>query len=147
MIQTHRDPLRTVPSAISTVATGRFLRSDDVDIERTAASVTFGFTMMLNGVAEQRAAGALPESQIADLHYLDLLQEPVDAISAAYDRLGMSMDDQLAGRIREYLAERPQHKHGAHHYSLRDFGLEPDELRTQLAPYIETFGVIAEPGA
>ena len=144
VIQTHRDPLRTVPSAISTVATGRWLRSDAVDLSQITASIAFGFTMMLNGIAAQRTAGRLPTAQIADLHYVDLLRDPIGAIAGVYETLDMAINDNSTARMRAYLDARPQDKHGTHRYSLADYGLDADTLRTQLEPYISTFQVEAE---
>jgi hypothetical protein len=145
VIQTHRDPVRVVPSAVSTVATGRWLRSDTVDVAAVAQSVAFGMSMLLNGVAAQRSAGALPEDQIADLQYVDLLRDPASAIAATYERLGLPAGDDLPARITGYLAARPQDKHGTHRYSAADFGFDVDQLRTQFAPYTETFAVEPEP--
>src|SRR5205085_7266283 len=90
VIYTHRDPVKTVPSVASTLVAGRWLRSDEVDPVATGAGAGFGFQFILNGAREQRAA--LPEGQIADLHYLDLLRDPVAAIKGAYDRLGVPFD-------------------------------------------------------
>jgi hypothetical protein len=145
IIQTHRDPARVVPSAASTVAMGHWLRSEAVDPAQVGASVAFGFSVLLNGAAEQRAAGELPDDQIADLHYLDLLRDPVAAITSAYDELGLPVSGELADLITGYLASRPQDKHGKHRYVASEFGLDVDAVRSDLAPYIETFGVELEP--
>jgi hypothetical protein len=95
--------------------------------------------MMLNGAADQRIG--LPEDQIADLHYLDLLRDPVGAITGAYESLGMPVAPELPDRIRAYLAARPQDKHGVHRYSAADFGLDVEEIRRTFLPYTEAFGV------
>lgn len=144
VIHTHRDPVRTVPSAVSTVATGRWTRSDAVDPLAIGASVGFGFRFILEGVVQQRAAGELPEDQIADLHYLDLLRDPVGAIRGAYDRLGLPFDDELPARIRGYLDARPQDKHGHHRYRAADLGLDPDQIRREFATYTDAYDVELE---
>jgi hypothetical protein len=142
VIRTHRDPVRTVTSAVSTVATGRWLRSDAVNPLDVAASVGFGFQMILNGAADQR--GSLPDGQVAELHYLDFLRDPVAAIAQAYSDLGMAVAPELPDRITRYLAARPQSKFGTHRYSLADYGLDAATIRREFAPYIEAFGVVAE---
>ena len=147
IIQTHRDPGRVVPSAASTVATGHWLRSDAVDPLEVGASVSFGFDVLLNSAAAQRSSGELPAEQIADLHYLDLMRDPVGAITSAYAQLGLPVAPQLPDLITGYLAARPQDKHGRHAYDPRDFGLDVDAIRDGLAPYIDTFGVELEPTA
>src|SRR6478672_7971935 len=83
ILRTHRDPAKTMPSSVSTLVHGRWTRSDHVDPAEIASSAVFGLTMMLNGIAAPGAA--LPPGQVAELQYLDLLADPVDAISRAYD--------------------------------------------------------------
>ena len=142
VIHTHRDPVKTVPSTVSTLAAGRWLRSDHVDPLAIAGSAGVGLRFILNGSVEQRRS--LPAAQIADLHYLDLLADPVAAIAGAYERLGLPFGSELPDRIRSYLAARPQDKHGVHRYSAADYGLDPAELRRDFLPYTAGFGVAHE---
>jgi Sulfotransferase family len=142
VILTHRDPLKTVPSSVSTLAAGRWVRSNEVDTEQIAASSGFGLSLMLNGLVELRSE--LPAGQVANLHYVDLIRDPVRAIENAYTALDLPVDAALPDKIRSYLAGRPQHKHGEHRYSAVDFGLDPDEIRQTFLPYTEAFGVQPE---
>ncbi|HEX4432152.1 MAG TPA: sulfotransferase [Frankiaceae bacterium] len=139
VILTHRDPVKTVTSSVSTLAAGRWVRSNDVDTEQIAASSGFGLSFMLNALVEQRPQ--LPAGQVADLHYLDLISDPVAAIESAYASLGLPFDPALPDKIRSYLASRPQHKHGEHRYSAADFGLDPAEIRQSFLPYTDAFNV------
>ena len=83
IIRTHRDPLTTVASTVSTLAHGRWTRSDEIDTQAIVASSTFGLQMILNGIAAPEAA--LPEGQVAELQYLDLMHDPVAAVGRVYD--------------------------------------------------------------
>lgn len=144
VIHTHRDPVKVVLSSASTVATGRWLRSDSVDPKDVGATVGFGMQMLLEITMQQRADGQVPADQVADLHYLDLLRDPVAAIEAAYGELGLPFDPTFPDRIRGYLAARPQDKHGVHRYSPDDFGLDVDQIRKDFATYIDGTGVELE---
>ncbi len=142
VILTHRDPVKTVASSVSTLAAGRWVRSDDVDTDKIAATSGFGLSYTLNALGEQRSQ--LPAGQVADLHYLDLVRDPVASIEAAYGKLGLPFDAKMPDRIRTYLAARPQDKHGTHRYSAADFGLDPAAIRETFKPYTEAFGVQPE---
>jgi hypothetical protein len=83
---------------------------------------------------------------VADLHYLDLLHDPVGAITAAYEQLDLPVSPGHADRITAYLAARPQTKYGTHRYGPADFGLDEDGIRADFAPYIDAFGVRSETG-
>lgn len=139
IIRTHRDPVKTVPSAASTLAHGRWVRSDVYEPMAVGASSAFGFEMMLNSLAAQPSPG-----RIAELHYIDLVGDPVGAIRSAYDTLGLGFTDEFAGRIVRYLQQRPQHKHGHHRYGAADFGLDAADIRARFEPYTSAFGVAAE---
>ena len=142
VILTHRDPVKTVASSVSTLAAGRWVRSDDVDTDKIAATSGFALSYTLNALGEQRSQ--LPAGQVADLHYLDLVRDPVGSIEAAYGKLGLPFDARMPDKIRDYLAARPQNKHGTHRYSAADFGLDPAEIRETFKPYTEAFGVQSE---
>lgn len=142
IILTHRDPVRTIPSAVSTLTAGRWLRSDAVDRRAIAAGVGFGFPLLLNGLAAGR--DALPAAQVAHVHYLDLLRDPVGTIRSAYEHLGLEFGPDLPARIEGYLAGRKQDKYGVHRYPVADTGLDLDQVREQCRPYTEAFGVEAE---
>ena len=142
IIRTHRDPARTVPSTVSTVALGRWLRSDDVDPQAIAASVVGALQLLSNGAAEQRSS--LPAGQVAELGYADLMRDPVGAITRAYDELGLPVASDLGDRILGYLEARPQTKYGVHRYRAEDYGLDDDEIRRDFAPYVEEFGIEIE---
>jgi hypothetical protein len=113
-----------------------------VDPTDIASSAVFGLSMMLNAIAAPEAK--LPPGQVAELQYLDLLRDPVDAIAAAYDELGLTMAPELPDRIRAYLAARPQGHGGAHRYSLADYGLDAATIRADLGPYLDAFAVTTE---
>jgi hypothetical protein len=142
VILTHRDPVKTLPSSVSAVATGRWLRSDAVDPAAIAASVTRGLGMILN--AAPAIAAHLPAGQVTHLHYLDLLRDPVGSITRAYGDLDLEVTPGHGDRISRYLRDRPQTKFGTHRYEPADFGLDVARLRDDFAPYVDAFGVAAE---
>jgi hypothetical protein len=142
VIRTHRDPVRVIPSSVSTVALGRWLRSDHVDPREVAVTVGFGMQMLMLIAVEQQAS--LPAGQVAELQYIDLVRDPVGAITTAYEGLGLPVSPELPDRITGYLANRPQAKFGVHHYDLEAYGLDADQIRRDFAEYVDTFGVIPE---
>ena len=144
IILTHRDPAKTVPSMVSTVAAGRRVRSDDVDTATLTMTAGMGLSFMLAAIVEQRRDGTLPAGQIADLHYMDFLRDPVAAIKGAYDTLGMPFSNEIPERVTSYLAARPQDKHGVHKYSAADYGLDPAQIRKDFGVYIDAMNVELE---
>ncbi|MEN8158808.1 MAG: sulfotransferase [Myxococcota bacterium] len=143
VVQTHRDPAKTMPSTVSTTALVQWMRTDDVDAPKLSAAIEAVFGFALNQVAERRARGELPD-RFVDVHFQDLMRDPVATLGAAYERMGRPFSDAHAGAIRRYLADKPKGKFGVHSYTPEEWGYTADGLRKRLAPYIEHFGVALE---
>jgi hypothetical protein len=143
VVQTHRDPARTMPSTVSTTAMVQWMRTDQIDLDLLAATIAGVFGFALNNVAERRARRELPD-RFVDVHFRDLLRDPVATLRAAYGAMGRRFSDEHAEAIRRYLAEKPKGKFGAHSYTPEEWGFSAAELRRGLAPYIAHFGVALE---
>ena len=100
--------------------------------------------MGLEKMMAERASGATPDGQFVDLRYADLMRDPLAAVRAVYDRLDMTLPDDIADLMRAYLAAKPRGKHGEHRYRLEDFGLDRERLRRGYAAYCARFDVPAE---
>jgi hypothetical protein len=144
ILQTHRDPLRTIPSTISLMATLRWMRSDVVDVDRLAHTMAIGVAMLFDAVTAMRADGRLPDERFVDVQYADLVRDPIATLRGVYDRVGRRWPAGFDTRIVEYLAAKPRAVHGAHRYSVEEFGLDVAELRARYRPYVERFGVATE---
>jgi hypothetical protein len=87
-----------------------------------------------------RARDAIGEERFFDVSYHDVMANPVRTVERIYERFGLSMSEAHAAAIREWLANNPQTKHGAHKYSSEEFGLEPGATNRQFGEYVERFG-------
>jgi hypothetical protein len=144
IVHVHRDPLKTVPSTLSLMATLKWMRCNHTDPLAAAPLLAWGFGAMLDGVIDGRATGRLPDDQFADIRYADLLADPVAAVAGVYERFGWDLTPEAEQAMLDHLADRPQTKYGTHAYALEDFGLDPAEERARFTPYQERFGVPGE---
>jgi hypothetical protein len=143
VVQTHRDPAKTMPSTMSTTALVQWMRTDQIDLVKLAAAIEATFAFALNSVAERRAKRDLPD-RFVDVHFRDLLRDPVATLRAAYERMGRRFSPEHAEAIRRYLAEKPKGKFGVHQYTPEEWGFTAEGLRRSLAPYVSHFGVALE---
>jgi hypothetical protein len=143
VVQTHRDPTRTMPSTVSTTALIRWLRTDHIDVAALATVIEAAFGWILNSVAEQRATHALPE-RFVDVHFQDLMKDPVRTLEATYSTMGREFTREHAKRVRTYLDEKPRGKFGVHRYTAEEWGFDAAALRERMEPYIRHFGVALE---
>ncbi len=58
-----------------------------------------------------------------------------------YDFLGLPFTERARSAMQSWLDSNQQHQHGAHKYSLADFGLDRDEVDERLMFYREHFNI------
>jgi hypothetical protein len=144
IIQTHRDPIKTVPSTVSLSGHMRWMRANDVDLELLAGMISATYKASLEKVIEQRENGTIPAGQIADIHFQDLMTDAVATIRAAYEKLGLEFTEDYAQKIQAYLAAKPRGKFGKHRYQPEDYGLSKEGIHKDFEFYTNYFGVALE---
>jgi hypothetical protein len=142
ILLSHRDPMKTIPSGLSTLANVRWQRSPTVDMDGIVAGGTAMFDLMVH-IQNRRKAGDLPD-RLVDIHFLDQMRDPVEAIRRVYERIGRPFEQEHAERIRTYLANKPKGKHGTHHYDVADWGYTKEEVREKTRAYVEAYDVALE---
>ena len=83
IVQTHRDPAKTMPSTVSTTAMVQWMRTDHVDVPALAQAVEMAFSYGLNHSVELRTGGPLAD-RFVDVHFDRLMRDPVQTLSRAY---------------------------------------------------------------
>ena len=144
VIITHRDPLQVLGSLTNLMATLRGMRSRVVDYESVVWQMSLGYEMLVKRVVEQRETGLLPEGQIFDVRYADLLADPSGTLSRVYAWLGVDLPAGVLESIEAFLAQRPQDKHGVHQYGFSDTGLDLAVERAKYRDYQDRYGVSSE---
>jgi hypothetical protein len=143
IILNHRDPLKTVPSGMSTFAATRYMRSDREGSEQLLELAGNARNDMMMDVYRRREAGELPERFI-DLHFSDLMSDPVKALEGVYRQSGKHFSQDYRHAITEYLAQKPKGKHGKHRYLPEDWGMNTETLETQAEAYMQSYQVEKE---
>jgi hypothetical protein len=144
LIHTHRDPLKFVGSSANLTATLQWMRGTSLDKTGRGPLMSLAYQLMLGMVMAQRDSGVVPAGQIADLHFQDLLADPADAISRAYDHLGMELPAEMREAVPAYLASKPKGKFGPHRYYPASLSLDEAGLRSEFADYINRYNVALE---
>jgi hypothetical protein len=129
---------------VSLLAVLRFMRSDRDDRLVLGPLMEATYKMFLEQVIAQREDGTVPDDQIVDTHYLELMSDPVAMLRRVYDRLGYEWPTRHDRAITAYLESKPRAKHGAHTYAYADLGLDAGHVRESFAPYIAHYGITEE---
>jgi hypothetical protein len=81
------------------------------------------------------------EHSITDVHYTDLVGDPVGTMKHVADRLGLPVDASYGQRVTEFLATQSRSKQKPHQYDCERFGLEESEVADRFADYENQIGV------
>jgi len=142
VIITHRDPARVVPSFCSMMAHARRLFSDDVNLEDVGRQL---HAKQRKGVSDaMEARRSLPADAFIDVHYSDLMRDPMKQIRRIYDFLGYELEAPTVEIMNSFRSANPKDKRGVHRYGPESFGLRRDQLDADFAAYREHYGIMRE---
>jgi len=142
VIVTHRDPAVVVPSFCSMMAHARRLFSNDVNLQGVGRQF---HAKQLQGVTDaMKARRALPAESFIDVHYADLMADPMKEARRIYDFLGYDLQPETLETMHAFRRENPKGKRGVHRYGPEDFGLTREQLDRDFAPYRDHYGIARE---
>jgi hypothetical protein len=145
LVQTHRDPLRIIASVASMYVTLRGLTSDSTSVQENAAEWADYILEGLDRSVTAREDGTVTGDRVADVTFREFMADPFGTVRGIYDRFGLEFTSEAEARMRTFLADNPQDKHGGHRYTLAATGLDEGELRERARGYQEYFDVPSEP--
>jgi hypothetical protein len=132
VIQTHRDPQKVVASACSLVALTRGALSDDLDLHQLGQEVT---QRLHNSILKAEDARGQYGHRMTDVLFDSLVKDQIGTVRRIYDEFGYEYTAEFESRMQQWLANNPEHKHGAHKYSLEQFGLTAQGIDSLFGDY------------
>jgi hypothetical protein len=142
IVQTHRDPTRVVASFCSMVSHAYGVFSDQVDPEEIGRHWSRkAHKMVTHSMDIRNRIGA---GSFIDIHYADIMADPVGVMRRVYEFLTIPYAAENEDRVRRWVRENPQHKHGKHTYRLEDFGLSHGDIEKVFANYRASFNIPGE---
>jgi hypothetical protein len=97
----------------------------------------------LEKVMRQRDQRLIPNEQICDVRYKDIITDPIGVARNVYAYFSMELTRDAVERMQRYIASKPQGKFGAHRYNL-DEAEEVSRERPVFRHYQERYGVPSE---
>jgi hypothetical protein len=142
VIQTHRDPLKTMGSFCSMVAHGRGVFSQSVD----ASELAEHWVRKLRRVLERSMAARAdaPAGVFLDVAYADLIQDPEAQVRRIYAFAGLDYGSEVHEAVQATRERNKRHKYGKHAYHLEDFGLDRAGIDAEFALYREHYAIVRE---
>ncbi|HQR03056.1 MAG: sulfotransferase [Proteobacteria bacterium] len=137
VIQTHRDPLQTIPSMASFCENLWSIYSDQVDPKATGAEWSEIFSLGMASTIKFRE-GADP-SRFLDIQFQDTLTRPMEVVQTIFHYLGRPLPEGIQSRMESWLEANSRDKRPTHNYSPEHFGLSEAQLKKDFADYRKRF--------
>lgn len=141
IVQTHRNPLKVIPSVASLEYTMRTAATDAQEPHAVGAYQLKLWSQYLQNGLRSRDAHPERSKQFFDLSFADILRDPLDCVERIYRHFDLELTEVARTKMRQFLAENQRNKHGAHHYTLEMFGLRNESVHEAFADYIERFAL------
>ena len=140
LIFAHRDPVKVVGSLCSTSWNSLVRDTDYVNPAAIGPGWLSKADRMLRKTLNLRDSAVAPERQW-DAFYHELGADWRGVMAGAYEWLEMPFTAEAQRGMEAWLARNAQHRHGAHHYRLEDFGLDAAQVDERLMYYRERFAI------
>ena len=135
VIQTHRDPLETIPSMSSFAYTIWGVYSDKADPKKAASIWSAKFAKGLRDALAVR--DSQPQDRFLDVWYLDAVARPLEVIKLIYPFIGVELTPEVEQLMQQWLSSSSRDKRAPHEYSLVKMGLTKEQLELDFAAYRE----------
>lgn len=137
VVQSHRDPVETIPSLASLIAGVMCIYSDSADpvvVGRTWARKFARGIRHTMAVRERMGPG-----RFLDLWFRDTVRRPLVEIQKVYDFMGLELTDEARSEMTRWQAFNRRELRPSHEYTLAQFGLTEEGLKEQFRAYREAF--------
>ncbi|MDB5393221.1 MAG: Sulfotransferase [Rhodospirillales bacterium] len=144
IVFTHRDPVKSLTSYASLTALVRSMGSDHVDNFDVARDWNRRLKGKLEHAIAVRAAKDYPDAVFYDMKFSEFVRDQFAVVEKIYEAFDLPMSEEGAARMKWFIADNPQGKHGIHRYSPEEYGVDPAVVRKAFRPYIERFDLQPE---
>ena len=139
VVQTHRDPRKTMPSFCSMVAHNRGIFSDHVDPKEIARHWSRKARRMVELTIQSRDKA--DADRFVDVSYYDLMKDPIAQLRRIYLKAGIDFDTEAVRQAESFMKKNPQNRFGRHAYRLSDFGLSEEIIEDHFSFYREKYEI------
>lgn len=133
VIQTHRDPVDTVPSAASMNHAMWALYSDGNEANVAGAQWQERLAWGTSRAMESRKNYS--DSRFVDIWFRDAMKDPIAEIERAYGVFGIEMTDAARVGMEKWRTDNPRDGRPPHEYTLSEYGLSEEGIKAAFAGY------------
>jgi len=137
VIQTHRDPLQTIPSGASMNVSLFSMNSDEVDAHEVGRQWSERMAWALQRCVEAR--DRLPADRFTDIWFHDAALDPVEEVRRIYSDAGIEFTREARAGMEKWLVDNARDNRPAHDYALEEFGFTEAGIKADFSEYRSRF--------
>ncbi|GAA0318767.1 sulfotransferase [Sphingomonas oligophenolica] len=141
-IWTHRDPFTAMGSFCSIISLAHMGFTGRVDAEWLGENCTYQAVEHANRIMDFRDREG--EESMVDVHYADLLADPIGTMRGLYAALGDDFTPEIEAGMHAWLDANPQGKFGKHEYDLEKYGISVEGLAPKFDRYLSRYDIARE---
>ncbi len=142
VVWTHRDPFTATGSLASLIQLSHRMFMGKVDHKWLGGNYSWQQFQHCNRIMDFR--DKYGEDKIIDVHYADIVRDPMGAVKTLYKQLGDEFTPEAEAGIQAWVDDNPQDKFGVHEYKLAQFGLTKELLAPHFERYLSRYNVEPE---
>ena len=142
VVQTHRDPVRTLPSIASMYSSLWRLATDQVDEREVGRQCRERYAWALGRCLAVRRR--LPRDRFLDVAYADVVSDPLAQVRRIYEFAERSFTPAAEAALEDFSRDHPREQRPPHAYTLQRFGYTAEGIAADFADYRARFGSARE---
>jgi len=136
VVQTHRDPMQTIPSICSFIRALHSISTDEVDVMGIGNAWSAMFARSMTRALRIRAAE--PE-RFCDVWYDDTVKAPRRVAEEIFAFIEQPFPDSAWDEMQRWRDANQREARPSHQYSLEDFGLSKERIATEFSEYRDLY--------
>jgi hypothetical protein len=142
IIQLHRDPYKFVPSTCNMINHDPFLVTKDSNPNKVGQQILAKLSEWGKKSLDFRKS--TNSNNFCDIHYQDLVNQPIDIVKHIYDHFGMELPAEMEIKLNQWLQKKHGKSRPRQKYHLEQFGLKRVEIEREFKDYCQYFQVRLE---
>jgi hypothetical protein len=137
VIQTHRDPVETIPSLASFYLALWGLATEKPDPLEIGRQCLARFAGALGRCLAVR--DALPAERFVDVAYRDVARDPLGSVRRIYAAVGRALSPEAEAAMADWVTKHPREHRPPHEYAMETFGFTREQIEREFAAYRARF--------
>lgn len=136
VIQTHRDPIDTIPSIASFLHTLWSIYSSDARKPEAGAEWS---DLMARALAHTMAIREQAPERFFDVQFRDTVKRPFEVVEDIYRFADLPLSPKAIAAMQSWMDRNRREERGSHDYEMQDFGLSEAQIKRDFAVYREHY--------